>query len=107
MTDKIVKTPDEWKRQLSPEAYYITREGETEQAFTGQYDRHKEMGMYRCICCGQPLFSSEAKFDSDNGTVLIRLHQSLRKRHHNPPREGRDHAIHAEDHMGDQSGERS
>jgi peptide-methionine (R)-S-oxide reductase len=67
MTGKIVKTPDEWKRQLSPEAYYITREGETEPAFTGQYDRHREMGMYRCICCGQPLFSSEAKFDSGIG----------------------------------------
>jgi peptide-methionine (R)-S-oxide reductase len=67
MTDKIVKTPDEWKQQLSPEAYYITREGETEPAFTGTYDRHKEAGIYRCVCCGAALFSSEAKFDSGTG----------------------------------------
>ena len=67
MTDKIVKSKKEWKEQLSPEAYFITREKETEQAFTGQYDRHKEQGIYRCICCGQALFSSEMKFDSGTG----------------------------------------
>lgn len=64
---KIVKTSKAWQAQLSPEAYYVTREGETEQAFTGKYDRHKEEGTYRCICCGQPLFSSETKFDSGTG----------------------------------------
>jgi len=67
MKDKIVKTEEEWKKQLSPEAYYITREKETEQAFTGQYDRNKEKGVYRCICCGQGLFSSDTKFDSGTG----------------------------------------
>ena len=65
--DKIVKTKEEWIKQLSPEAFYITREKETEQAFTGKYDRHKEQGVYRCICCGQALFSSDAKFDSGTG----------------------------------------
>ena len=67
MKDKIVKTQEAWKQQLSPEAYYITREKETEQAFTGHYNRHKEQGIYRCICCGQELFSSETKFDSGTG----------------------------------------
>jgi len=65
--DKIVKTKEEWKKQLSPEAFYITREKETEQAFTGQYNRNKEQGVYRCICCGQELFSSDTKFDSGTG----------------------------------------
>ena len=67
MKDKIVKTKEEWQKQLSPEAFYITREKETEQAFTGQYDRNKEKGIYRCICCSQELFSSDAKFDSGTG----------------------------------------
>lgn len=65
--DKIVKTKEEWKKQLSPEAFYITREKETEQAFTGKYNKNKEKGVYRCICCGQELFSSDTKFDSGTG----------------------------------------
>jgi len=65
--DKIVKTKEEWKKQLSPEAYYIAREKETEQAFTGKYNSHKEKGVYRCICCAQGLFSSDTKFDSHTG----------------------------------------
>ena len=67
MKDRIVKTKDEWKKQLSPEAFYIAREKETEQAFTGLYHSHKEKGVYRCICCGQELFSSDTKFDSGTG----------------------------------------
>ncbi|MEW6325637.1 MAG: peptide-methionine (R)-S-oxide reductase MsrB [Nitrospirota bacterium] len=67
MSDKIVKSKTEWRQQLSPEAYFVTREGETEPAFTGKYHRHKEQGMYRCACCGQALFSSETKFDSGTG----------------------------------------
>jgi peptide-methionine (R)-S-oxide reductase len=67
MKDKINKTKEEWKKQLSPEAYYIAREGETEQAFTGKYNRHKKKGTYKCVCCGQPLFSSDTKFDSGTG----------------------------------------
>src|SRR4029434_8136787 len=65
--DKIVKTKEEWEKQLSPEAFYITREKETEQAFTGKYNKNKEKGVYRCICCGQELFSSDTKFDSGTG----------------------------------------
>ena len=67
MKEKIVKTKEEWKKQLSPEAFYVTREKETEQAFTGQYNSNKEKGVYRCICCGQELFSSVVKFDSGTG----------------------------------------
>ena len=67
MKDKIKKTKEEWKKQLSPEAYYVTRENETEQAFTGKYNRHKEKGTYQCVCCSQSLFSSETKYDSGTG----------------------------------------
>ena len=67
MKNKIIKTKEEWKKLLSPEAYYVAREKETEQAFTGKYDRHKEQGIYRCICCSQALFSSDTKFDSGTG----------------------------------------
>lgn len=60
-------TPEEWRSRLTPEQYRIAREEGTERAFTGAYwDNHAE-GMYRCACCGQPLFASDAKFDSGTG----------------------------------------
>ena len=65
--DKVVKTEAEWKAQLSPEEFHVTRKHGTERAFTGKYHATKEKGMYACICCGQPLFSSETKFDSGTG----------------------------------------
>jgi peptide-methionine (R)-S-oxide reductase len=65
--DKITKTEAEWKAQLSPEQYNVTRKHGTERAFTGKYHATKEAGTYECICCGQPLFSSETKFDSGTG----------------------------------------
>lgn len=60
--------PDsEWKKVLTPEQYHVAREAGTEQAFTGEYwDNHKD-GMYLCVCCGEPLFSSETKFESGTG----------------------------------------
>jgi len=64
---KIVKTAQEWRDQLSPEAYYVCREHGTEAPFSGTYyDAHDE-GTYRCVCCNAPLFSSETKFDSGTG----------------------------------------
>ena len=65
--DKVVKTEDEWKAELSAEEFYVTRKHGTERAFTGKYHAAKEKGMYVCVCCGQPLFSSDTKFDSGTG----------------------------------------
>jgi peptide-methionine (R)-S-oxide reductase len=64
---KISKTDEEWREQLSPEEYEVTRRGGTESPFTGRYwDNHDE-GMYRCVGCGTELFSSDTKFDSGTG----------------------------------------
>lgn len=67
MVDKVKKTEQEWKEQLTEEQFRITRKKGTERAFTGAYDQHKEKGIYKCVCCGLDLFSSEAKFDSGTG----------------------------------------
>lgn len=67
MTDNPRKTDDDWRRQLTPEQYRITREKGTEPAFTGEYNDSKEQGTFRCICCGEELFDSEAKYDSGSG----------------------------------------
>jgi peptide-methionine (R)-S-oxide reductase len=66
-TEKVVKTDEEWQRQLTPLAYSITRKKGTEPAFTGKYYNNHEKGLYRCICCGNALFSSDTKFESGTG----------------------------------------
>lgn len=64
---KVVKTPDEWRKQLSPNAYDITRNADTEIAFSGKYWNLHEKGLYRCICCDNALFDSATKFESGTG----------------------------------------
>jgi peptide-methionine (R)-S-oxide reductase len=67
MAEKITKSDEEWRKQLSPEQYQVARQAGTEPAFTGKYWKSKDKGMYTCVCCGAPLFSSETKFDSGTG----------------------------------------
>ncbi len=67
MAAKIQKTDAEWQKQLTPEQFQVTRKKGTERAFTGKYYNWKEKGIYKCICCGNELFSSETKFDSGTG----------------------------------------
>jgi peptide-methionine (R)-S-oxide reductase len=67
MPYRIQKTSEEWQKQLTPEQYRVTREQGTERAFTGKYWDHREQGTYTCIGCGEPLFTSDAKFDSHCG----------------------------------------
>jgi peptide-methionine (R)-S-oxide reductase len=67
MVEKIVKPDAEWRRQLGPEEYHVAREHGTERAFTGRYWNTKTPGTYVCVCCGQPLFSSETKYESGTG----------------------------------------
>jgi peptide-methionine (R)-S-oxide reductase len=64
---KIAKTDTEWKEQLTPEQYEVTRNHGTERAFTGKYWDNHESGLYSCVCCGQALFRSETKYDSGSG----------------------------------------
>ena len=67
MADKILKSDQEWQKELTPDQYYVTRKAGTEPAFTGKYWNSKDKGMYVCACCGEPLFDSETKFDSGTG----------------------------------------
>ena len=64
---KLVKSENEWRQQLPPQAFNVARQDGTEMAFTGQYWNNHEPGLYRCICCGTALFSSDAKFESGTG----------------------------------------
>ncbi|MBI4790916.1 MAG: peptide-methionine (R)-S-oxide reductase MsrB [Chloroflexi bacterium] len=67
MKQKIVKSNEEWRKQLSPQQYRVTREKGTERAFTGEYWNTHDRGVFRCVCCGNELFDSETKFDSGTG----------------------------------------
>jgi peptide-methionine (R)-S-oxide reductase len=67
MAEKITKTDAEWRAQLSDEQYHVTREKGTERAFAGRYHDCHDDGTYNCVCCGEPLFSSQDKFESGTG----------------------------------------
>src|SRR6476469_9344399 len=88
MGEKVVKSDEEWRRELTDTQYKVTRRKGTEPAFTGAYWNTKEPGSYLCVCCGQPLFDSGTKFDSgtgwpsfwqpvDDGRVSIRTDRSF------------------------------
>ena len=67
MNGKVAKTDAQWRQELDPVEYAVTRQKATEPAFTGRYWDHHEHGIYRCVCCGTALFASDAKFDSGCG----------------------------------------
>ena len=67
MSGKVMKSEEEWKKELTPEQFDVCRRKSTERAFTGKYCDSKEKGTYRCACCGNDLFSSDSKFDSGTG----------------------------------------
>lgn len=67
MPDKIIKSEEEWKQQLTPEQFKVCRKKGTERAFTGEYHDCKAFGTYQCVCCGNTVFASETKFDSGTG----------------------------------------
>jgi peptide-methionine (R)-S-oxide reductase len=67
MTERITKTPQEWKIELTPEQFEICINKGTEPPFTGKYLNSKEKGEYKCVCCGEVLFKSDTKFDSGSG----------------------------------------
>lgn len=67
LMDTVRKTDEEWRRQLTPEQYQVTRRKGTERAFSGTYHDHHEPGVYQCVCCGIDLFRSKEKFESGTG----------------------------------------
>ena len=64
---KVMKSDEEWQKELDPETYHITREKGTERPFTGKYYHSDAEGIYRCVCCDNPLFRSDEKYESGSG----------------------------------------
>ena len=80
---KITKTNDEWKKSLSEDSYKVTRESGTERPYTGKYWDFNEQGVYKCICCNEPLFESQTKFDAGCGwpSFFVPMHDSAISEH--------------------------
>jgi peptide-methionine (R)-S-oxide reductase len=67
MAEKVRKSDEEWRKQLTPNQYHVTRQKGTEPPFTGEYESTETPGTYKCVCCGQPLFQSDTKYHSGSG----------------------------------------
>lgn len=67
MVDRVIKSEKEWRKQLTPQQYHVTRTKGTEMAFSGEYHNSKDQGVYQCICCETDLFMSETKYESGTG----------------------------------------
>ena len=67
MNQAVTKSEEEWRKKLTPEQFHVTRERGTERAFAGEFWNHHDKGVYRCVCCGNSLFSSDEKYDSGTG----------------------------------------
>jgi len=102
---KVVKADGDWRKQLSPLAYHITREAGTERAFTGAYWNLHDKGLFRCICCDTALFSSAAKFDSGTGWPSFWQPIAEENVHHGKPSGGYTDSevtcIRCDAHLGD------
>ncbi|HEX3868290.1 MAG TPA: peptide-methionine (R)-S-oxide reductase MsrB [Gemmatimonadaceae bacterium] len=102
---KVVKTEAEWRKQLSPISFEITRQAGTERPFTGAYWNLHDKGMFRCVCCDTPLFLSTAKFDSGTGWPSFFMPIAEENVHHGEPSPGdRDSEVtcrRCDAHLGD------
>ena len=78
--EKVKKSEEEWRAELTPEQYEIVREKGTEAPFTSELNDNKAAGTYRCVACGEPLFSSETKFDRNGLAELLRRWTTRRSR---------------------------
>ena len=76
-SSQVTKSDAEWRQSLTPEQFHVTREHGTERAFSHPYSKEKREGMYRCVCCGAPLFSSDAKFDLRHRLAKFHRRQRL------------------------------
>jgi peptide-methionine (R)-S-oxide reductase len=105
VTEKVNKSDAEWRKQLTPEQFHVARESGTERAFTGAYWDNHDTGIYRCVCCGAELFSSEHKFDSGSGwpsfwQPAVRDNVAVEDDHNHGMRRTETHCSRCDAHLG-------